>query len=224
MPKGLSIPEGWLPWVASKAYRISDIVIPTTPNGHVYVCTIAGTSGAAGAEPTWPTDTTTVADNGATWRDCGASTGLTPYSSNGIKSFIADDDNFGTQMLGLKIQEAPRGASGAMASIVDLDHSAAPNGFWYMRDDTLTTADNFGTILRPVNSGEAWVGARGYKIGDIVNNGGNEYAALAAGTAAASGGPLTTIWGTDITDGTVTWRYRGPAKWGRWFRAAAAVV
>lgn len=56
-------------WVASTAYAVDDLVQPTTPNGHFYKCTVAGTSGSS--EPTWPTDGTTVTDGGVTWEDVG---------------------------------------------------------------------------------------------------------------------------------------------------------
>ena len=52
---------------ASTAYSLGECVIPTTPNGSLYKCVVAGTS--AGTEPTWGTtidgDTT---DNTVTWR------------------------------------------------------------------------------------------------------------------------------------------------------------
>lgn len=56
-------------WVASTAYSVGDLVIPTTPNGHIYKATVAGTSGST--EPTWPTDGTTVTDGSVTWEDQG---------------------------------------------------------------------------------------------------------------------------------------------------------
>jgi len=53
-------------WVASTAYALGDIVIPTTNNGFWYECTTAGTSGAS--EPTWPTtEGQTVTDGTAVW-------------------------------------------------------------------------------------------------------------------------------------------------------------
>lgn len=55
-------------WAASTAYASGDYVIPTTPNGRLYKCTTAGTSGAS--EPTWPTtDGGTVNDGGAVWTE-----------------------------------------------------------------------------------------------------------------------------------------------------------
>ena len=57
-------------WAATQAYVVGDMVVPTTPNTHVYVCEVAGTSG--GTEPvTWVTDGSTVTDGTVTWRDAG---------------------------------------------------------------------------------------------------------------------------------------------------------
>ena len=39
-------------WTASYSYKVGDIVVPTTPNGRMYLCIIAGTSGAI--EPSFP--------------------------------------------------------------------------------------------------------------------------------------------------------------------------
>jgi len=39
-------------WTANYAYKVGDIVVPTTPNGRMYLCIIAGTSGAI--EPSFP--------------------------------------------------------------------------------------------------------------------------------------------------------------------------
>lgn len=59
-------------WVTATAYSLGDYVEPTTPNGFVYECTTAGTSG--GSEPSWPTSGigTTVADGTAVWTFKGA--------------------------------------------------------------------------------------------------------------------------------------------------------
>lgn len=59
-------------WAATHAYVSVipySVVQPVTPNGFVYVCTVAGTSGSS--EPTWPTSiNATVTDGTCTWR-CG---------------------------------------------------------------------------------------------------------------------------------------------------------
>jgi len=53
-------------WASGTSYSVGDVVIPTTANGHMYICTAAGTSGSS--EPTWPTmDGNTVTDNTVTW-------------------------------------------------------------------------------------------------------------------------------------------------------------
>lgn len=58
-------------WVASTAYALGDRVIPAAHNGHAYVCTTAGTSGASA--PTWPTTQgATVTDGTAVWTEAGA--------------------------------------------------------------------------------------------------------------------------------------------------------
>lgn len=52
------------------AYAVGDIVKPATPNGHLYRCIIAGTSG--GSPPTFPTVSgNTVADGSVTWAEIG---------------------------------------------------------------------------------------------------------------------------------------------------------
>ena len=82
-------------WTAATAYAAGDYIIPTTPNTHVYKCTVAGTS-ATPTEPTWPTNGTTVVDGTATWKDMGvpafvsgtdflvAGCGVIPTLSGGI--------------------------------------------------------------------------------------------------------------------------------------------
>jgi len=53
-------------WQASTAYSLGDVVEPTTPDGNVYECTTAGTSGAT--EPTWVTgEGNTTTDNTVVW-------------------------------------------------------------------------------------------------------------------------------------------------------------
>ena len=56
-------------WIATTAYSTDDIVVPTTANGHSYICTEAGTSDSS--EPTWPTDGSPVTDATVTWTDQG---------------------------------------------------------------------------------------------------------------------------------------------------------
>ena len=54
-------------WVANTAYSLDAEVVPTIPNGFIYICTTAGTSHAT-TEPTWPTTLdATVTDNTVVW-------------------------------------------------------------------------------------------------------------------------------------------------------------
>ena len=66
----LRVLPGLLVWKASVAVKENQIIHPTTPNGHSYKCTTAGTTAAS--EPTWPTvSEDTVADNTVTWTEDG---------------------------------------------------------------------------------------------------------------------------------------------------------
>lgn len=54
--------------IRSTAVSSGDTVIPATPNGHIYRCTTAGTTGSG--EPTWPTTNNgTVTDGTAVWTE-----------------------------------------------------------------------------------------------------------------------------------------------------------
>jgi hypothetical protein len=57
-------------WQATHDYALNDLVQPTVPNGHFYKVT-ADAGSSAGSEPTWPTNGTTVVDDGITWTDQG---------------------------------------------------------------------------------------------------------------------------------------------------------
>jgi hypothetical protein len=57
-----------VPWTAGTRYRVGHCVTPTTPNGIIYRCTVAGISDTA--EPTWPTTLdATVGDGSVTWQE-----------------------------------------------------------------------------------------------------------------------------------------------------------
>ena len=52
----------------STAVTVGQTTIPAAPNGHMYRCTTAGTTGSG--EPTWPTTSGgTVTDGGAVWTE-----------------------------------------------------------------------------------------------------------------------------------------------------------
>lgn len=59
-------------WTAATAYSVGDIVRKVTTNGHIYRCTVAGTSHAT-TEPVWTTvnGATQPADNTVTWNEVG---------------------------------------------------------------------------------------------------------------------------------------------------------
>lgn len=60
--------RGYSSSIRSTAIALNDTVIPATPNGRIYKCTTAGTTGAG--EPTWPTTAGgTVSDGTAVWTE-----------------------------------------------------------------------------------------------------------------------------------------------------------
>lgn len=57
-------------WTESEAVVLNVVRYPTTPNGHLYKVTTAGTTGSA--EPSWPTGAgSTVTDGSVTWTEVG---------------------------------------------------------------------------------------------------------------------------------------------------------
>jgi hypothetical protein len=88
------------PWNPGTNYRVGQVVSPSEfqtfgqtngqgawveiQTGYLYQCTTAGTSGAAGAQPTWPkTFNGTVTDNTVTWTEC------TPIFISGLPDALA---------------------------------------------------------------------------------------------------------------------------------------
>lgn len=55
-------------WQADTAYSEGDLIVPTTPNGYMYRCTVAGTSGST--EPSWSTTFNTADTDGTAEWDC----------------------------------------------------------------------------------------------------------------------------------------------------------
>lgn len=56
-------------WSGSASITLGAYRVPTTPNGHFYKCTTAGTTSSS--EPTWPTNGGTVTDGTVVWTDQG---------------------------------------------------------------------------------------------------------------------------------------------------------
>jgi len=58
-------------WAVATAYAVGDVIRPSSGNGHLYKCIVAGTSDAS-TEPTWPTVSgQVVTDNDITWAEVG---------------------------------------------------------------------------------------------------------------------------------------------------------
>lgn len=74
-------------WATGTAYAVGDLVRPTSADGHIYMCVVAGTSHAT-TEPTW--DTTpgqdSPSDNGVIWSEVG----------RGFVKISSDTVDFGT--------------------------------------------------------------------------------------------------------------------------------
>lgn len=69
----LNPPDPFNVWAANTAYALGAVVVPEPRDNHYYVCTTAGTSGAA--QPTFNNDLTytlTTTDNTVVWTDTGA--------------------------------------------------------------------------------------------------------------------------------------------------------
>lgn len=67
MPMTVQLVFRGQPWETARAFVLGARRHPVTPNGYVYVCTQAGTTG--GSEPAWPTTIgTEVTDNTAKWK------------------------------------------------------------------------------------------------------------------------------------------------------------
>lgn len=76
----------WHPyWLASTAYTLTAVVIPTTFGGYTWRCTTAGTS--AGTEPVWPDPliSPTIADGSVTWS---VGTGFRQALQSGLASVV----------------------------------------------------------------------------------------------------------------------------------------
>lgn len=125
----------------STAYTLGQIVRPSSGNGHLYVCTIAGTSG--GSAPTWPTAPgQTVADGTVTWAELG----------DGILVFDAADPQWASSTITARraiAYDASPGSDAARPLLFAIDFG----------QDEVSSNGNF-TITLPTYEGAAWIAVR----------------------------------------------------------------
>lgn len=153
-----------------------DTIIPATPNGHMYRCTTAGTTG--GSEPSWTTTLGgTVNDGTAVWTemrpDFEAATNLTEVSGGGYAraSIAASLVNFsGTQAPGSVT--ASTGTSGTISNNVEISYPA-PTANWGVVVAWLTYGAASGgdawdwamlTTPKTINNGDA---APSFGVGNL---------------------------------------------------------
>jgi hypothetical protein len=106
------------------------------------------------------------------------------------------------------------GGQGTRLSMKGIYIAASPPA-----DDYIVTAGSCSLSLivcffegnsRSASTIIAWTASTSYVLDQEVQNGNSAYKAVTAGTSASTGGPAGT--GGDITDGTVHWKYGGPAN------------
>lgn len=148
------------------AVSLGDTIIPATPNGHMYRCTTAGTTG--GSEPSWTTTQGgTVNDGTAVWTemypDFEAAANLPEVSGGDYAraSIAASLVNFsGTQ--GPGTETASTGTSGTTSNNVAIDFPA-PTANWGVVAAWLTydaassgNAWDWGMLTQPktINNGD----------------------------------------------------------------------
>lgn len=147
----------------SAAVIVGDTIIPATPNGRLYRCTTAGTTGAS--EPTWPTtDNGTVADGTAVWTEATAflDAGTITEASGGAyaRASIAASLTAwaGTQSAGSTV--ASTGTGGQTSNNAAITY-AAPSANW-------GTVWGFA-LYDAVSSGNAWFTAPLTTPQDVLN-------------------------------------------------------
>lgn len=131
-------------WVASTAYALNDLVVPTTANGYYYKVTNAGGGTSGASEPTWPTVIgDTVVDNTITWR-CEGYVGT--YPSNAQQWFQGRDSSgdFSPSALAqLDFGSAPAPKGRIIFDLDNQDYSTYVSG---LSDLTLTKGFKLGVI------------------------------------------------------------------------------
>ncbi len=196
-------------WTAATAYAVNDLVTPVTANGHYYICTVAGTSGAA--QPAWPEDGGAVVDNTVTWLDMGAivtwkDVGMTVtyglYDTVGINpgTNAAYDFLGWTQVSGSGAinQALNRVTLNSSAVTVQANYEAIPDPGAAVLTLNASPTAALGTV---------WAASTDYELGDMVQpttSNGHYYMCTAAGTSNATQ-PTWPTDGTAVVDNTVTW-------------------
>jgi len=75
---------GKLPtWTANSLITVNTAIVPTAPNGHVYICVVGGTTG--GSQPSFPTTINArVQDGSVMWQEAGPSVPPTPLGATSL--------------------------------------------------------------------------------------------------------------------------------------------
>ncbi|MGC4093421.1 MAG: hypothetical protein QM756_37105 [Polyangiaceae bacterium] len=175
-------------WAVATAYKVGDIVVPSTANGYFYRATVAGTSDAS-TEPTWGTSLAgTVTDNGITW------TAVGKVKTNGVVYSVGD------AILDTATGNAFKAAAGSGATAI-----ASLNAV----GGAANTADG---AITWTTIGDAWVASTAYTSGAyVVKAGGAYFKLVTAGTSGTTTPVWPTVIGGQVIDGGVTWKYMGIA-------------
>jgi Ca2+-binding RTX toxin-like protein len=174
-------------WVAGTAYKVGDVIVPTTTNGYWYRATVAGAADGT-TEPTWTTTLGgTITDNAVTWVVAGKTVKTGVVYSFGDVVY----DNTGSAVY--------RAAAGSAATAVASLNAVGGS-------DVVDNGITWTTIADP------WVLSTSYTTGDYVTKtGGAYFKALTTGTSAATAPTWPTVIGGQVVDGGVTWQYMGIA-------------
>lgn len=147
--------------IRSAAVALGDTVLPATPNGRIYKCTTAGTTGAG--EPTWPiTAAGTVTDGTAVWTEqttdmIGGTFTEATYGSYARQALAPTLANWaGTQGAGTTVASSGAGGQFATSNNTTIAFPAPTSGsgyiFGFFEADALTAGNIwlFGANTTPL--------------------------------------------------------------------------